>query len=206
MSDWDDDSKQLRANLREVLSRAQLEARQRLTPSVEQARGWHGNIMHGLSSPGSQHVGKFRGEPGLEGCEVAIGELPGVSSGDVAEELKTFEEKLQNIVSTLDELIKPDQDLSADDVAAVIDLCAWVHSEWVRIHPFSNGNGRTARLWANCIAMRYGLPPFARLRPRPDDGYGVVSEKAMIGQWQATARLFRQMYREAIKPADPPGS
>ena len=35
-----------------------------------------------------------------------------------------------------------------------------------------NSNGRTARMWANSLAMRYSLPPFVHLRPRPDDGYG----------------------------------
>ena len=199
MIDWDDDSKQLRTNLRRVLSDALQDARQRLTPTVEQARSWQSNIMHGLTSPGWQYVGRFRGESGLEGCEVAINNYRGVSSDNVAEALKRFEEKLQKTVEALDELIKPGQDMSADDVAAVIDLCAWVHSEWVRIHPFANGNGRTARLWANCIAMRYGLPPFVRLRPRPDAGYGVASAKAMLGQWQPTVPVFRQMYREAIR-------
>jgi len=199
MIDWDDDSEQLRANLRRVLSDALQVARQRLTPTVAQARRWQSDIMHGLTSPGSQYVGRFRGEPGLQGCEVAIGNYPGVSSDNVAIELRRFEEKLQKTVEALDARIALDQDMSADDVAAVIDLCAWVHSEWVRIHPFANGNGRTARLWANCIAMRYGLPPFVRLRPRPDGGYGVASAVAMVGQWQPTVQVFRQMYREAIR-------
>lgn len=199
MNDSGDDSEQLRANLHRVLSDARHDARQRLTPTVEQARGWQSNIMQGLTSPGSQYVGRFRGELGLRGCEVAIGNHRGVSSDNVAEDLKRFEKKLQETVAALDDLIKPDQDMSADDVAAVIDLCAWVHSEWVRIHPFANGNGRTARLWANSIAMRYGLPPFVRLRPRPDGGYGVASAEAMVGQWQPTVPAFRQMYREAIR-------
>ena len=198
MIDWDDDGKQLRANLRRVLSEALRDARRRLTPSVEQARGWQSNIMRGLASPGSQYLGRFRGEPGLEGCEVAIDDYRGVSSDRVADALRRFEEKLQNTVAALDGLIEPGQDLSADDVAAVIDLCAWVHSEWVRIHPFANGNGRTARLWANRIAMRYGLPPSVRLRPRPDGGYGNASAEAMAGRWHPTVRAFRHMYREAI--------
>jgi len=112
--------------------------------------------------------------------------------------LKEFEERLQKTVEVLDQHIQPDQELSADPVAAVIDLCAWVHSEWLRIHPFANGNGRTARLWANCIAMRYGLPPFVRLRPRPDGGYGAVAEAAMKRQWEPTVKVFRHLYREAI--------
>ncbi|MCF8475569.1 MAG: Fic family protein [Pseudolabrys sp.] len=69
---------------------------------------------------------------------------------------RNLSKQLQSAVATLDRQIKPNQDLTADQLAAVIDLCAWIHSEWVRIHPFANGNGRSARLWANYIAMRYG--------------------------------------------------
>ncbi len=34
------------------------------------------------------------------------------------------------------------RELDADGLAAVIDLAAWPHAAWVRIHPFANGNGR----------------------------------------------------------------
>lgn len=67
----------------------------------------------------------------------------------------------------LDNMIPPDTEPNADQTAAIVAVYAWAHAEWVRIHPFANGNGRTARLWANSLAMRYGLPPFAGLRPRP---------------------------------------
>lgn len=196
--DWDEDGEQLRVNLRQVLSEVRDAARQRRAPTVEQARHWQNEIKRGLASPGSPYLGRFRGEPGLEGCEVAIGEHFGVPSALVAGALSSFKEKLQKTVGALDPLIEPDRDLTADEVAAVIDICAWVHAEWVRIHPFANGNGRTARLWANSIAMRYGLPPFVRLRPRPNDDYGEVATKAMLGDWRPTVPVFRRMYREAI--------
>lgn len=163
------------------------------------ARAWHSAIMNALAAPGPEHVGRFRGEPGLVGCEVAVGDYPGVSSDQVEEELKAFEEKLLKSVKLLDREIQPGKDMAADQVRSVIDLCAWVHAEWVRIHPFANGNGRTARLWANSIAMRYGLPSFVRLRPRPDGGYGAAADKAMTGQWLSTVPVFRLMYREAIR-------
>lgn len=199
MTDWDADSATVRANLHRVLSTIRDQALRRTEPTVEQAREWHGNILTGLSAPRAEYVGRFRGEPGLAGCEVAVGDYRGVAAEDVADALKRFEAKLQRTVEALDELIDPAQDLSADDVAAVIDLCAWAHAEWVRIHPFANGNGRTARLWANYIAMRYGLPPFVGLRPRPDDGYGYAAEKTMEGRWQPTAKVFREMFLEALR-------
>ena len=199
MSDWDEDSEQSRANLHRTLSDIRDGALRRVRPTVEAARTWQHDIMEGLATPGPERRGRFRGEPGLEGCEVEIGNYACVSADRVAEELRAFEEKLQKTVDVLDREIPSGQDMSADHVAAVIDLCAWVHSQWVRIHPFANGNGRTARLWANCIAMRYGLPPFVRLRPRPDGGYGAAAEAAMERQWEPTARVFRHMYREVVR-------
>ena len=101
-------------------------------------------------------------------------------------------------MNLLDNLIAQGKDLSADEVGAVIDVCAWAHAEWVRIHPFANGNGRTARLWANLIAMRYGLPPFVRPRPRPGGDYESASAEAMQGNWRPTIAAFRRMYRDSI--------
>jgi hypothetical protein len=199
MSDWDGDSDQLRANLRHAHLQARDHALQRRPPSIGQARDWQSATMQKLIPPRPEYVGRFRGEAGLDNCEVEIGGIRGTAAKDVADELQRFEEKLQRTVEVLDGLIAPGQDLSADEVAAVIDLCTWTHAEWVRIHPFANGNGRTARLWANCLAMRYGLPPFVRLRPRPDDGYAAACAQAMDGNWQATVPVFRQMYRTAIR-------
>ena len=84
-------------------------------------------------------------------------------------------------------------------LAAIVDLCAWVHAEWVRIHPFANGNGRTARLWANSLAMRYGLPPFVRLRSRPNAGYADAGAKAMQGEWKPTAAVFHRLLEAFLK-------
>lgn len=155
MTDWDADSATVRANLHRVLSTIRDQALRRAEPAVEQAREWHGNILTGLSAPRAEYVGRFRGEPGLAGCEVAVGDYRGVAAEDVVDALKRFEAKLQRTVEALDELID--------------------------------------------IAMRYGLPPFVGLRPRPDDGYGYAAEKAMEGRWQPTAKVFREMFLEALR-------
>jgi hypothetical protein len=75
-------------------------------------------------------------------------------------------------------------------------LAGWAHAQWVRIHPLANGNGRTERLWANMILMRYGLPPAVALRPRPGGGYASAGVAAMRGQWQPTVDVFRQLLRD----------
>jgi len=88
---------------------------------------------------------------------VWVGGHEGAPPERVASELAAFEQTLQRAVAALDARYPRAEALDTDGLAAVIDLCAWAHAEWVRIHPFANGNGRTARIWANALLMRYGL-------------------------------------------------
>ena len=199
MIDWDDDTPQLRSNLARVIGRVRDKALRREPLTIEAARGWQLDIMQGLIPPDPKLVGRFRGEAGLENYNVKIGDLRGAPASEVSAELAEFERKLRLAIAELDHLIEPGQDLTADDLAAILTLSAWAHSEWVRIHPFANGNGRTARLWANSIAMRYGLPPFLRLRPRPGGEYGRACSAAMQGNWRPTVALFRQMYIDSLR-------
>lgn len=198
MPDWDKDSPELRRNLRNLLRRIRDEARARLPWSAESGRRWHVAIMHELDVPAGM-AGMFRGEPGLENVEVRVGGNAGVTSSQVANALVKFDRVLEQVLQQLDELVPEAAHPDADQLAAVLEVCAWVHAEWVRIHPFANGNGRTARLWANGVAMRYGLPPFVQLRPRPRDEYGSACEQAMRGEWRGTAAVFHQMLAETLR-------
>ena len=47
---------------------------------------------------------------------------------------------------------------SQNDVEPIL-LAAEFHYNFIRIHPFDDGNGRTARLIMNFILMRFGYPP-----------------------------------------------
>jgi fido (protein-threonine AMPylation protein) len=189
----------LRQNLALALDEIVRTSKAREAPTLKAAKRWHSLIMQGLAVPDSRYVGAFRGEPGLEIVQVRVGEDYGVDSAKVAKDLRGFEAKLQTLVAQVDVLLPIGREPDADQLAAIIDLCAWVHAEWVRIHPFANGNGRTARLWANSLAMRYGVPPFVRLRPRPNTSYGNACAKAMHGEWQATARVFRRLLDDFFK-------
>ena len=193
MPNWDDDSPQLRRNLSKVLDEIVRAAQRREFPTLASAKHWQSLLMKNLVVPDERFVGAFRGEAGLEKIQVRVGAHYGVDASEVAEELAGFERKLHALIRELDAILPTGQEPDADQLAAVVDLCAWVHAEWIRIHPFANGNGRTARLWANCIAMRYGLPPFIRLRPRPNYGYGDAGAKAMQGDWKPTAIVFRRL-------------
>jgi len=196
--DWDKDSPQLMANLAQILAEIAAAAQQREKPTVEAARRWQAIAMQDLEVSDLRYVGAFRGEPGLEYIAVRIGANYGVDPADVAESLKQFEAKLQTLVAELDRMLPRGEEPDTDQLAAIIDLCAWAHSEWVRIHPFANGNGRTARLWANSLAIRYGLPPFIRLRPRPNASYGQAGAKAMKGDWKPTAAVFHRLLEDFL--------
>lgn len=203
MPEWDEDSPQLRRNLEVVLRGIRDAAIARERPRVAEARRWHLEIMAGLDVPDTQYPGAFRGGAGLEDVEVRIGHHLGVRAADVADALAEYEDMLQTAVERLDELIPRGVILDADKIAAVLELCGWAHAQWIRIHPFANGNGRTARLWANGLAMRYGLPPFVRLRPRPDgDDYGATAEQAMVDNWTPTVALFRRMLSRFLDEAE----
>jgi hypothetical protein len=177
MADWDEDSPQLRENLTKLLAEIAAAARSPALPTVAHAKAWQRAPMKGLSVPHRPFVGRFRGEPGLEGVQVRIGDALGSPPDAVASELAAFEAKLQRVIGALDEAYRG-RDLDTDGLAGVIDVAAWAHAEWVRVHPFANGNGRTARMWANFVLLRYGIPPAVRLRPRPDGGYGAAGARA----------------------------
>ena len=109
-------------------------------------------------------------EVGLEYYDVEVGGLPGAPAERVAAELAVFDRTLAEQLDELDRTVRRehlDEDVTSDTITAAIILCAWAHGEWLRIHPFPNGNGRTARILVNGIALRYGLPAFMRVRPRP---------------------------------------
>jgi fido (protein-threonine AMPylation protein) len=200
LPDWDEDSPQLEANLRAVMNLIRREAEHRTKLTVEHARKWHMIIMHGLQADDPSYVGAFRGEKGLEDVCVGVGLLSGSEPEDVADEPTAFENQLEAAIDRLDVLIAPGARVAdVDQLAEVLRVCAWAHAEWVRIHPFANGNGRTARFWANCIALRYRVPAFVQLRPRPDGEYAAAAREAMKGNGAATERVFHQLYLEHIK-------
>lgn len=198
---WDKDGPKLQENLEKVLHRARDDARRRLFPDGKMVKLWHTMTMDGLDPDGEpSFIGSFRGEPGLEWVVVEIGKVEGVAPWAVEAELDAFFAKLRTALQLLDGQYPTEGDIGQDGIQAAIDIAAWAHSEWVRIHPFANGNGRSARTLANFVLVRYGIPPVIDLRPRPGDGYGAASAKAMQGDWKPTASVFRRIIARRTAP------
>lgn len=181
-ADWDEDSALLRRNLTGLLEALADEMDARRPIDAQVIKAWHRKTMHGLRVPDPAFVGAFRGEPGAERLRVHIGPHEGTPPAHVAGEMERFEAMLGRVVARLDGVFPAGSELNIDGVAAVAELAAWAHGEWVRIHPFCNGNGRTERILANVILMRYGLPPALRLRP--EGRYAAASFESMLGNHQ----------------------
>jgi len=72
-----------------------------------------------------------------------------------------------------------DRWLASDEFAALhpVEQATRAHFRLVDIHPFIDGNGRTARLLMNLLLMRHGYPPaIIRYEGRP--AYYAALEKA----------------------------
>lgn len=197
--DWDESSPQLAENLVRVLGLAGAHAAARKSVSVAPMRDWHGEVMTGLGMQDPGWAACFRGESAAKRIGVEIGGHLGVAPEEVGAGLKAFEARLLRAVATLDAAIGEGGADSETEIGAVIDTCAWAHGEWVRIHPFVNGSGRTARLWVNYLAVRYGLPRFARMRPRPDGAYAAAARASMTGNWKAMIPVFHAMLSDALR-------
>ena len=48
-------------------------------------------------------------------------------------------------------------EMQINTIQIILEVTAWTHHQITYIHPFREGNGRTARLVANLILERYGL-------------------------------------------------
>jgi Fic family protein len=59
---------------------------------------------------------------------------------------------------------------------SVLELAGWVHYKMVYIHPFIDGNGRTARLLMNLILLQNGYPPAVILHIDRKKYYRVLKE------------------------------
>ncbi len=186
-------------NLARILRQLARDAPLRWEPTVALAQDWHRRIYEGVRLPVAYYAGEIRDSdprfPELYGYEVMIGPNLGAASRLVPGQVADLEVALQRAVTVLDPVIPVgERSAGADQFRAVLTLCAYAHGEWIRIHPFANGNGRTARLWANWCALRYGLPPFIRLKPRPEGNlYASAAAGSMVGDHQAMVAVFTDM-------------
>ncbi len=76
-----------------------------------------------------------------------------------------------------------------------IEIASLIHQRFVDIHPFVDGNGRTARLLLNLYLMRHGYPPVILLRVERKKYIRTV----MVGQLDYQHEPFANFVAKAVE-------
>ncbi|WAX55543.1 Fic family protein [Jatrophihabitans cynanchi] len=173
---WDDtpaNEKLIAANLATARKAATALGRVGRLPTADDVRDWHIAALSGVRVADSSVVGRFRGEdPGPTTAVAYVGLMAGLAPAGVPKAIHRFFRQLASRVDQLDPRRDEDGGLSDDLYDDVLDLLAWVHGQWVRIHPFVNLNGSTARLLTVSVAAYFGLPLPLPGKPRPTKTFG----------------------------------
>lgn len=79
-----------------------------------------------------------------------------------------------------------------------IELACWVHAEFVRIHPFIDGNGRTARLLMNYILMSFGFLPISIKPSIVSEYYSSLDDFGCDGNLNNFVKLVSRLEEERL--------
>lgn len=104
--------------------------------------------------------------------------------------------QIDNLVSTTTDAI------ASDTECRLISRLAHVFGSVIRVHPFEDGNGRTARLFAFYALKCWGRPLFPIPKVRNDSSWKVAMDSAVAGDaLKLKDELFWRM-EEAVKSVD----
>ena len=74
-----------------------------------------------------------------------------------------------------------------------IELASWTHAEFVRIHPFVDGNGRTSRLIMNYQLLLNGYLPVSVAKEIRLDYYNALEQHAVNGDLTIFANFVAEL-------------
>jgi Fic/DOC family len=218
---WQEDNPQnlslIQGNAAQLIIELRATAAERLLPTCEELCRWHARLYAGCQVPVAGYVGHLRGDPAvpeLIDYEVGLGarlkdgnlEKMGVWARLVSREMGAVLAGLNAVFVELDARLPVGKSpTTPDDILAVISFTALAHGECLRVHPFANGNGRIARLLVAFICLRYGLPMFLHIKPRPEsDDYIRASRDSMgrppdfVGNHTTTTAVFAHLLAEEL--------
>lgn len=96
-------------------------------------------------------------------------------------------------------LVAEQTKIKQNNLGEIVKLIAGVYHGITKIHPFSDGNGRSARLFVNLILRRYNLPYI--LVPKVDNQKSVrlVLRAADMGDLVPMIKLQRQLLNQSLE-------
>lgn len=93
----------------------------------------------------------------------------------------------------MDEMLANVKKMKGHDAA----IAAYLHHRFVEIHPFSDGNGRVARLLTNLYLMKKGYPPIV-LKKEDRDKYYDFLRKADLGNLKPFVHMIAKAVVESM--------
>lgn len=115
-------------------------------------------------------AGKVRhGAAGFEFPSEFGEDMRGTPYLDLPDQLKDWSANVKRDIGDLDRFL--DEDSPPRHAENVVRAAAYAHCGLTAMHPFVNGNGRTARVCVNYFAYRYNLRPIAVERDKEDRAY-----------------------------------
>lgn len=79
-----------------------------------------------------------------------------------------------------------------------IELAAWTHAEFVKIHPFVDGNGRTSRLIMNYQLMRNGFLPMSVNKEDRLEYFNYLEEYAVNSNLELFADFVAELEEQQL--------
>lgn len=80
-----------------------------------------------------------------------------------------------------------------------IELAAWTHAEFVKIHPFVDGNGRTSRLIMNYQLMSNGFLPVSIKKENRLDYYNTLEQYAVNNNLEPFAEMVAELEEKQLE-------
>lgn len=79
-----------------------------------------------------------------------------------------------------------------------IELAAWTHAEFVKIHPFVDGNGRTSRLIMNYQLLANGFPAISIAKENRLDYFNTLEAYAVEGNLAPFAEMIAELVEQQL--------
>lgn len=174
--------------------------------TLDLPRAWHTAIHAGCAHiPRPEYVGHYRGEPlghiRVYDNRFGHGRFLGAAHGEVLARLQALEVGVQQKLAAWDHRIRTAGDATPARLNPVIEGLAVLYATWLRIHPFADGNGRTARVLANWVVTRYWQPPILPGRPVADADDLVAATSPAIPEAKPNYRPLELHLRRRLKDA-----
>lgn len=83
-------------------------------------------------------------------------------------------------------------------VGNAVGLAAWTHAEFVKIHPYVDGNGRTARMIMNYQLMANGFLPVSIAKESRLEYFEVLEAYAVNGELQPFTEMIASLEEQQL--------